>query len=60
MWTDSAYSHSTSVWTYSFKKVSSFVIFVAGSPSSALLPFLCLGEGSPTKIDYRKKLVPLF
>ena len=25
------------------------------SPSSALLPFLFLGEGSPTKIDYRKK-----
>ena len=24
------------------------------SPSSALLPFLFLGEGSPTKIDYRK------
>ena len=28
------------------------------SPSSALLPFL--GEGSPTKTDYRKKLVPFF
>ena len=25
------------------------------SPSSAPLPFQCLGEGSPTKIDYRKK-----
>ena len=24
-------------------------------PSSALLPFLFRGEGSPTKIDYRKK-----
>ena len=27
--------------------------FSTRSPSSALLPFL--GEGSPTKIDYRKK-----
>ena len=25
---------------------------------SALLPFLFSGEGSPTKTDYRKKLVP--
>ena len=35
---------------------------LAGSPSSARLPFF-LGEGSPTKIDYRKKKeqkVPLF
>ena len=29
------------------------------SPSSALLPVFG-GEGSPTKIDYRKQLVPLF
>ena len=31
--------------------------FLTRSPSSALLPFFL--EGSPTKIDYRKELVPL-
>ena len=31
--------------------------FWADSPSSALLP-LCLGEGSPTKIDYRESWYP--
>ena len=32
--------------------------YQARSPSSALCPFS--GEGSPTKIDYRQELIPLF
>ena len=31
----------------------------ARSPSSARLPFSFLGEGPPTKIDYRKKGAPI-
>ena len=36
-------------------------LYVTGPKAAATVPFYpFLGEGSPTKIDYRKKLVPLF